>query len=1032
MRKKIQDLIRGTFEEDRPELIVPDKGILFEVLEEGVFRGEFTIKSSRKEAVRGLVLCSNPHILCLTPQFDAVSVTVKYEYHARELKEGYTDRGQFVIVSSSGEYTVPYEVSITRFYHQSSIGKIKTLNDFSNLAKLNWEEALAVFQSPQFTNIFPDENTELLYHGLCTAGMSSHEMEEFLIGIGKKARSFYEVDNPLRKLENVSSVQRDVITVTKSQWGFADIQISCQEKFIQLGKKRLQSYDFLGKHAKLDYTVHPEYMHAGKNFAKIELKTPFQTKTIQICASGLSAAERKNQSLKARRYQRYRLIQDYTEFSLDRLSGHQWKEESLGILREMIKENPENPWNYLFCCQVLILADQREDAQKPLEQAGKICKNMRTPAWGYWLYLKAVLGEGESDLLDVFEEIQEVFQKYKKHPVLFWVMLQINPVYEQSKERRYQALKRYLSAGMASPVFYLEAYNMLKDSPELVRGMDETEFRIFYWAARQQILTKELMNAVLAGASRVKAFHPRLFWLLGRCCRASQSQEAVKVICTYLIKNNRFGEAFFPWFLKGVESGLKIAGLYEAFIRSWHKKDGDIPEAVLKYFAVDTVLPAVLKGRLYAYLARNDRRLKQMLKLYGKMIYEFALLELKKGHMSDDLAEIYRYIKRQVTREEWERIGLGSGFVRKIVCPGYHFSKVAVYQSGNVYKQIVPLVGDTAYISVYSENSRILFEDSYGRRYFLKEGYRSSRMLPGEKMAREVVAVQEWKEENSQETLRDSLEQFADTIKTLDQMISEAEHFGMEVNGYREQLLVRMLFTEQFTENHAEYFRVVCSESDTAQIRDAYVSYFSWRYFVYKEEVPEEVFEYLEYSIQNQRLLNTCCEIAMMKYLCLSENLKETEYKLLDQMLEEYQDDSLCFPFYEQMDLRLKRKYFIHDCIWLGLKYERGRGINCRLVFQGRKEEASQILPVPEVFPGIYVLQVRLFARETLQYVFFETKEEVLQSGTRTLQQKDQSVTGTSRYDCLNQAIAGRGQDLEAIFKYARISDLSSSLFRPL
>lgn len=187
----------------------------------------------------------------------------------------------------------------------------------------------------------------------------------------KKERSFYEVDNPLKKMEQVSSVQRDVVTVTKSQWGFADIQVSCQEKFIQLGKKRLQSYDFLGKHAKLDYTVHPEHMHAGKNFARIILKTPFQTKTIQICAVKPASGGKKDQSVKDRYYQRYRLIQNYTEFCLDRLSSQQWAEDSGDILNGMIRENPQNPWNYLFLCQILLMTEQKAAVRKPLEQAEK-------------------------------------------------------------------------------------------------------------------------------------------------------------------------------------------------------------------------------------------------------------------------------------------------------------------------------------------------------------------------------------------------------------------------------------------------------------------------------------------------------------------------------------------------------------------------------------------------------------------------------------------------------------------------------------
>ena len=88
MRKKIQDLVRGKFDYDKPALNVPGEPIVFEVLENSVYRGEFQIRSEDDREIRGLVECGNPHIICLTPQFDAACATVKFEYHAKEQKAG--------------------------------------------------------------------------------------------------------------------------------------------------------------------------------------------------------------------------------------------------------------------------------------------------------------------------------------------------------------------------------------------------------------------------------------------------------------------------------------------------------------------------------------------------------------------------------------------------------------------------------------------------------------------------------------------------------------------------------------------------------------------------------------------------------------------------------------------------------------------------------------------------------------------------------------------------------------------------------
>ena len=207
MRKKIQNLIRGTYEYQHPKLIFSEEKIAFDVREEETYHGSFQITVSDEQRARGMICCRNPRMKCVTTQFDGMQAQIEFVYEAANVTEGNPDNGQFVISSSCGEYLLPFTANPVRYYHRSSIGKIKTINDFANLAKLNWEEALCVFQSKYFKNIFPDMTTELLYEGLCSRGCTSHEMEEFLIGIGKKKRSFIQVGEKELDLGNLTPIE---------------------------------------------------------------------------------------------------------------------------------------------------------------------------------------------------------------------------------------------------------------------------------------------------------------------------------------------------------------------------------------------------------------------------------------------------------------------------------------------------------------------------------------------------------------------------------------------------------------------------------------------------------------------------------------------------------------------------------------------------------------------------------------------------------------------------------------------------------
>lgn len=1033
MRKKIQDLVRGKFDYDKPALNVPGEPIVFEVLENSVYRGEFQIRSEDDREIRGLVECGNPHIICLTPQFDAACATVKFEYHAKELKAGCPDCGEFVIVSSSGEYKVPFQAQVIRYYCPSSIGKIKTLNDFSNLAKLNWEEALGVFQNSHFKEMLPDEKTKMLYGGLCQYQCASHEMEEFLIGIGKKERNYFDVDMPYKKIDRARINREETITVTKSQWGYLDIRVSADGDFLELGKTRLHSKDFTGKHAKLEFKVVPEKLHGGKNYGRILLETPFQTKEIRIMAMGEHVKRSDSEKRHQKEYSRFRLIEKYTDFCLGRMSRRKWAQDSCRILNDMIGQDRDNIWNHLFLCQVYCIAGQDKEAAETLERTQKLARDPQSPAACYRDYLKSLLEEGEEDdREELLEETKDAWRRYRGHPVLFYMLLHLEGSW-QNEERRYRELKKYLKKDCASPVFYLEAYRLLKEYPSLLNYMDEVEFRIFLWAARQQVLTDRMIQTVFESAVRVRGFHGRFFWLLGRCWKASPTTEAVKVICVYLIKNGRYGEVYFPWFVRGVEKELKIAGLYEAYMHSWHKKDGDIPEAVLKYFAGNPPLPSLLKTRLYAYLVRSRDRKKDKMAVYEPLIREFAFSQIQKGNINDELAEIYQWMSLQTDQEEWKKLQRAAADARKIVSPLAKFSKTVVLQDKGADRQSVPILKNTSYVRISDPENCLLFEDTYGRRYYLKDGYRITRMFAGDTGEKSAGT----NEKNSLEeqpdgtmALKQKLEEFADSIDCLDREIQQAKEQNMDVSAYQEQLLVRMLFTEHFVPDHEEYFAAVCRQSDTAQIRDAYVSYFSWRYLLYEEKIPEEVFEYLEYSLTNQRILNRCCEMAMLKYLCRLPEWSEEQEELFVRFFEEQMEQGNGYPFYQDLPEKIKRKYMIHDCSYLyytGLPHKK---LLCRITV--RDEEGERIIEkaAREPFEGMYVTVIRRFADEEIRYEFYETEGNVLKSAA--LPEIPWENMGMSRYRELNLLLKGRGGALGDLEYYAGLCDMTEHLFIPL
>ena len=187
MRKRMKQLARGKFEYAKPELILSEESIAFEVYEGEVYEGEFTIETNAHAKIRGLVYVTNPRMEVLNPQFDDDKVRIRYQFHTNGLSEGLIEKGDFVIVCNQNEISLSFCASISKKYAQSPIGEIKNLYDFSCLAKENWSEAFQLFYHKSFPNIIKTNEIKerMIYLGMIAAKPSNQNVEEFLIGIRK-------------------------------------------------------------------------------------------------------------------------------------------------------------------------------------------------------------------------------------------------------------------------------------------------------------------------------------------------------------------------------------------------------------------------------------------------------------------------------------------------------------------------------------------------------------------------------------------------------------------------------------------------------------------------------------------------------------------------------------------------------------------------------------------------------------------------------------------------------------------------------
>ena len=154
----------GEFNYENGSLIFSYSKIEISMHRDEITEGSFEIEEQSDRAVVGDIYSSHLRVKCNLEHFSVERIQVGYRVDARNLINGDVIKGYFSIVSDAGEYMLPYVVMVLHESIESSLGTIKNLFHFANLAKSNWDEAVKVFYSEYFIHIL--NGNDIIYKNL--------------------------------------------------------------------------------------------------------------------------------------------------------------------------------------------------------------------------------------------------------------------------------------------------------------------------------------------------------------------------------------------------------------------------------------------------------------------------------------------------------------------------------------------------------------------------------------------------------------------------------------------------------------------------------------------------------------------------------------------------------------------------------------------------------------------------------------------------------------------------------------------------
>ena len=699
-------------------------------------QGSFIITGPEDGFAEGYIYSSEFRMECFQKEFIGKKEEIIYRFSSEGMEEGDVLEGQFSIISNYGEYELPYRVEVTRSIVSSSMGEIKNMFHFANLAKANWEEAVTVFYSKEFENIFINGNDRQYYgayKGLSAVYGNPQNMEEFLLEINKKQGVEYIPEATEVCIEDPYDVAEHSLTLVRNGWGYTSLRIESEGEFLRAEKERISDDDFLGNSFRLNYYIDSEKLHAGRNYGRIHI---FNSHTsIEVPVTVIHNTEQKR-TLGLRREKKNILLQlmyRYDAFRMKRINSRTWIKETEDLVDRLASLDEKDLQTSLFRIQLLITQERFNEAEWQLERIKSMIDEAECPPeiYCYYLYLTTLNAKEAAYVDQVSQRVERIFYGNRNNWRIAWLMLYLSEEYEKSPSRRFVMLEDQYHRGARSPVLYVEAWHLIERNPTLLMKLGDFEIQVLNYAAKRGVLSQDLMIQVRYLALKLKIYSRTVFYILSTCYEKYPDKETLQVICTLLIKGGKTAHSYFKWYRLGVEQELRITKLYEHYMMSLPKDyDETLPKIILMYFSYQSELDYRKNAFLYAYIYKRRQEQPELYISYCERIERFVLDQIRNGRINEDLAYLYkntisaRMVKADIAKELAKLL-----FVHQFTIESRDIRHVIVRYSIHKTEYCYPVNDKTAWVPLYGRDYTILLEDGEGNRYCKSIPFQIKQMM---------------------------------------------------------------------------------------------------------------------------------------------------------------------------------------------------------------------------------------------------------------------------------------------------------------
>lgn len=757
MKEKITQLSRERFEYELPQIICSEEKLEIEVETGRIVKGTFTIKNAEDRYMKGL-LYSSSHLLRLTENsFVGTEAVIEYTFYAEDIRAKNKINGVISIVSSCGEKELPFEITVTEKCIEASFGEVRDLFHYANLARINWPQAVSIFKTSDFPEIFLKKDVEKLnlYNGLVKSGKYNQALEEFLVCIQKKD----PIKLSLSKEEASYQVKKEEISdsffIKKNTWGYLNATITSNQEFLQVEQGKISTAEFIGDSCEVTYTIHNEKLRPGKNYAKIIVETINQKMEYIVEVEKVVKHIQRDYDEKKIKKCEITLVNNYINFRSNRIAVSDYIQEMQNVLTKLegmlaVKRNlGELGYSRridLYKMHLKMVAGDNTGAKEILDSLEKeehiLKKNTLVDYCGY-LYLKVLYTRKDSDLQYALREIRDCYKQNKKEWALLWFLLFLDEKYEQESKEKLAAVEEQFAAGCTSPVLYYEVCNSINQDPTLLIELTPCVIQAIHMGIKMWLFSETVAIQYAYIAERMKMYNGLVLSDLVAFYGKYKNKEVLTAICSILIKADRSDKSCFAWYEMGIQEQLRLTQLYEYYIYSIDENySGLLPQEIYLYFSYNTNLLEDKKAFLFANIVKHKEELIDIYPVYIEQMRSYMLNQLQKHKIDYHLAVLYRAFLPEM--------GMSSSiaqdlpcvlFKQRIICKNPHMAGVVVLHKESDQEEYATFDKDgSAYVDIFTEKATVLIVDETGKRYEKSVSWKKEKLLKRNMLAEKCFA----------------------------------------------------------------------------------------------------------------------------------------------------------------------------------------------------------------------------------------------------------------------------------------------------